>query len=329
MKMSLLARLKKKCRRALEWMKLQRESALDAHRYFCSASWAGPAKKHELTHIESDLIKHYHVLEKGLVMADFRPRSGVAILKRLIVLTSIWKDAGGDENEFHFQAALAVIKSYHRKHHNLNIDVSDLIPPGFCDEDEICKVDAGSKLPNEISADDLAKFDRFALSRHSVRQFSLDRVPEHDLLTSAVEVAISAPSVCNRQTWRVHLYEGEAAQKMLSFQNGNRGFGHLIPTVAIVTSDMRLFGGGGERYQGWIEGGLFSMNFLLALHARGLSSVALNWSRLNKDDRLLRAAAKIPEHERIIMLIGCGYASEGHEVTCSPRSPVSQYIKWH
>lgn len=327
--MSFLARIKKKCRRSLEWVKLQRESALDAQRYFRSASWAGPVKRHELAHIESDLIKHYHVLEKGLVMSDFRPRSGTGVLKRLIVLTSIWKEAGGRECEFHFQAALAAIKSYHRKHQDLNIDVSDLIPAKFWDEEDAITTEAGSKLPNELSADDRARFDQLALSRHSVRQFDLDRVPDRDLLTGAVGVAISAPSVCNRQTWRVHFYEGAAAQEMLSFQNGNRGFGHLIPMVAIVTSDMRLFGGGVERYQGWIEGGLFSMNFLLALHARGLSSVPLNWSRLNKDDRALRKAANIPDHERIIMLIGCGYASADHEVTCSPRSPVSNFIKWH
>ena len=97
MKMSFLPRLKKICRRTLEWLKLQRESSLDAHRYFRAASWAGPVKRHELYHIESDLIKHYHVLEKGLAMADFRPRSGIEVLKRLVVLTSIWRDAGGDE----------------------------------------------------------------------------------------------------------------------------------------------------------------------------------------------------------------------------------------
>ncbi|YCM42407.1 nitroreductase family protein [Verrucomicrobiaceae bacterium 227] len=327
--MSFLARVKKKCRRALEWVKLQRESALDAHRYFRSASWAGPVKRHELAHIESDLIKHYHVLEKGLAMADFRPRAGTEVLKRLIVLTSIWKDAGGDEKEFHFQAALAVIKSYVLKHRALDLDVSDLVPPGFFESYLHVDSKAGAKLPNEILADDLTKFDQIALSRHSVRQFNLARAPEHELLTAAVEIAISAPSVCNRQTWRVHFFEGEAAQKILAFQNGNRGFGHLIPTVAIVTSDLRLFAGGAERYQGWVEGGLFSMNFLLALHARGLSSVALNWSRSNRDDRLLRAAGEIPGHERIIMLIGCGYASEDHEVTCSPRSPVAHFIKWH
>lgn len=313
----------------MEWAKLQRESALDAQRYYRAASWAGPVKKHQLAHIESDLIKHYHVLEKGLVMEDFRPRSGVEVLKRLIVLTSIWEDAGGAKDGYHFKAALSAIRSYYRRHEKLGVNVTDLIPSRFYESESGTQIEAGSKVPLDVSPEELAAFDRVALSRHSVRQFQLDRVPEHHLLTSAVEVAISAPSVCNRQTWRVHYYEGEEAQKILSFQNGNRGFGHLIPTVAIVTSDMRLFGGGVERYQGWIEGGLFSMNFMLALHARGLSSIPLNWSRLNKDDRLLREAGGIPGHERIIMLIGCGYASEGLEVACSPRSPVSDFIEWH
>lgn len=329
MKNSILRVLKKKMRRALEWVKLQKESACDAHRYFRAASWAGPGRKHELAHLESELIKHYHVLEKGLVMPDFRPRSGKAVLKQLIVLVKTWGRAGGSENAFHFLAALEAINSYEKKHQEIGVDVSDLISGGLPCVGLQFESEAGAKKPREISAESLAHFDEIALSRHSVRQFSPDRMPPRELLESAVGVAISAPSVCNRQTWRIHFYSGETAQKILSFQNGNRGFGHLIPIVAVITSDLRLFAGGVERYQGWIEGGLFSMNFLLALHARGISSVPLNWSRTNHDDCRFRKAADIPEYERVIMLIGCGYAAGDQEVTCSPRSPISYFSKWH
>ena len=329
MKISYIARIKKSTRRFLEWCKLHRESFQDANRYYQSASWAGPVEKHKIAHLRAELIKHYHVLEKGLVMSDFRPRSGIPIVKQLVVLVSRFGAAGGAADDCHFQVANSVLQAYHQRHEDLGIDVSDLIPLEILELKIPTGIKGGSKLARDISSDELAKFDRIALSRHSVRQFDPERRPERDLIVASVKTALSAPSVCNRQTWRVHLYEGSKAQEVLSLQNGNRGFGHLIPTVAVVTSDMRYFAGGAERFQGWIEGGLFSMNFLLSLHARGLSSVALNWSRLNKDDLKLRAVGEIPAYERIIMLIGIGYALPEHIVASSFRSTSDQFITWH
>ena len=325
--------VKKKIRRTLEWFKLQKECAFDAHRYFRAASWAGPGGKHELAHIHSELIKHYHVVEKGLAMADFRPRSGVPVLRRLIELLAIWKDAGGKLDDYHYLGACNVVVSYHQKHKALKVDVSDVIPFDFfgivIEKGEEGPQMGGVKDPLSVARAVLSSFDEIALSRHSVRQFDESRLPARKLINGAVEVALSSPSVCNRQTWRVHLYEGDAAQEVLSLQNGNRGFGHAIPTVAIVTSDMRYFSGGVERYQSWIEGGLFSMSFLLSLHARGLSSIPLNWSCLNRADRKLRGQAGIPKHERIIMMIGVGYARKGHVVALSPRSAVENFVNWH
>ena len=321
--------LKKATRRGLEWVKLMVESAQDAHRYYRAASWAGPGGRHRMTHIEADLIKGYHVLEKGLAMAAHRPRAGADVLRNLLATARLWKDSGGDESAFHYRAARAVIRAYEEKHRSLGVDVSDLIPPSLLEGLPADLPAGGWRPPTEVAVDVLAHYDRIALSRHSVRHFDPERIPDRGAVTAAVRVATSTPSVCNRQTWRVHFYEGTEAQRILSHQTGNRGFGHLIPMVAVVTSDMRLFASGLERYQAWIEGGMFGMNFILALHARGISSVVLNWSRLNKDDRQFRAAAGIPGHERIAMLIGCGYAAPGHEVTCSPRAPFEGFITWH
>lgn len=325
----ILAKAKKACRRLLERVILHRETFLDAERYYASASWAGPVRKHQLAHIESDLIKHYHVLEKGLSMAEFRPRAGTDVLKRLIELLDIWTREGGSSDSFHYLASQAAVQAYAAKHQSLGIDVSDLIPPSVLGSASSDSPKAGWKSPTSVTAAELASFDKIALSRHSVRNFDPDKIPDRSVVDDAVRVAASTPSVCNRQTWRVHLYESHEAQRILAHQNGNRGFGHLIPLVAVVTSDMRLFGGGAERYQAWIEGGLFSMNFMLALHARGLGTVALNWSRPNRDDRQLRAVAGIPAYERIIMMIGIGYARADHDVACSPRPSVEHFIRRH
>jgi nitroreductase len=329
----IIAKTKKKARRMLEWCKLHAESFRDANRYFRAASWAGPVERHKLAHIESDLIKHYHVIEKGLAMPDFRPRAGVEVLRQLVRLVEDWQRNGGDATSFHFQAALSLLRSYHERNLQAGVEVSDLIPPGVFDLTRRhlseCSPVGGAMSASATWSGRPEDFDTLAFSRHSVRDFDAARVPARELVMDAVRVATTTPSVCNRRTWRVHVFQGEQAQSMLSHQNGNRGFGHLIPCVAVVTSDMRLFAGGAERYQGWIECGLFAMTFLLALHARGLGTVALNWSRSNKDDGLLREAARIPEYERIAMLIGVGYPAPGHLVTCSPCPPPEHFTTWH
>jgi nitroreductase len=145
---------------------------------------------------------------------------------------------------------------------------------------------------------------------------------------AAVDLAMRSPSVCNRQTARIHVFTGEDAQRALSFQSGNRGFGHRIPMVIIVTSDLRYFTGTAERYQGWIDGGMFSMLLLLALHAQGLGAVSLNWSVNNERDRELRNAVAIPEYERVIMLIGCGFPSPDGLVPVSSRRLATDVASW-
>jgi len=325
----MLLTFKKKLRRTFERIKLYIESIRDADRYFHAASWAGPCEHHKLSHLEAEIIRHYHVLEKSICMPDFRPKAGKDVLRGLIVILERWKSEGGNLDLTHYRAAKDVVRSYYERHKKLGIDVSDLIPAPFIKEPSDKPKIGGFKTPLEVSTEDLACFEKIALSRHSIRNFNPEHVPDRATVLDAVRIAISTPSVCNRQTWRVHFFEGAEAQQILAFQNGNRGFGHLIPLVAVVTSDMRLFSGGKERYQAWIETGMFSMNFILALHSMKIGSIALNWSRLNNDDILFRKFSLIPDHERIAMLIGCGYASKDHNVTCSPRSPLDDFVFWH
>src|SRR3546814_1994141 len=71
----------------------------------------------------------------------------------------------------------------------------------------------------------------------------------------------------------------EIIDRALSLQNGNRGFGHEIPCLLILCTDLSAFDTAGERYQHWIDGGMFSMSLVWALHALGYSSCCLNWSK--------------------------------------------------
>src|SRR3546814_8739546 len=81
------------------------------------------------------------------------------------------------------------------------------------------------------------------------------------------------------------LQSREIIDRALSLQNGNRGFGHEIPCLLILCTDLSAFDTAGERYQHWIDGGMFSMSLVWALHALGYSSCCLNWSKTPSDGR--------------------------------------------
>jgi len=276
-------------------------------------------------HLESDIIQRYHVLEKGLSMRDFHPRFGKELVIQLVKMLRDWDSGGYPQDHCQILSAKATLSAYLQRHEVLGVDIQDILPD-IPREPSLAPGGVKSYFP--ISGSHKESFEAVLRTRASVRSF-LPLEPEKHIIESAVEVARFTPSVCNRQTWRVHVYFGNDAQKVLKLQNGNRGFGHLVPCVLVVTSDLRYFAGVTERYQAWIDGGMFSMSLLLQLHAMGLGAVSLNWSVMNDQDVALRASADIPDSERIIMLIGCGYPAPETSVAVSARKPVSHFLTFH
>jgi hypothetical protein len=57
-----------------------------------------------------------------------------------------------------------------------------------------------------------------------------------------------------------------AIEQVLALQNGNRGFGHLAKRVLIVSADLHAFIGPIERNKAFVDGGMFAMSLLYALH---------------------------------------------------------------
>lgn len=304
------------------------ESFQDAWRYFRSSAISGNRYGNGQAHLESDIIRLYHVAEKSLSMPEFKPRSAREVVVSLHQSLQRWEGP----MDCQIRSGWSVLEAYRAKHEELGIDITDILPQDFAVPSETAGERGGTggvKIYNPQNPDDLATFLRVMTSRVSVRNFDPERIPEPELLERAVSAAMSAPSVCNRQTWKAHCFQGDLARKVLSFQNGNRGFGHTIPTVFVVTSDLRFFLGASERYQGWIDGGMFAMCLLYGLQAQGLGAVALNWSVLNKRDKELRQAASLPKHERVIMLIGCGHPAEGATVPVSTRRGLDEVLVRH
>ena len=125
--------------------------------------------------------------------------------------------------------------------------------------------------------------------------------------------------MCNRQPWNVRFFRGEDALRALGHQNGNAGFGPDVPVVALVTTDLRLFAHTSERNQAWIEGGLFAMTLVWALHSLGVDSCMLNLSRRSTELDDMRNDLNVDEAEVPIMMIAVGYGRPGHRRARSPR----------
>ncbi|MEZ7956911.1 MAG: nitroreductase family protein [Rubritalea sp.] len=290
----------------------------DAWRFFKASTVTGNYFGNDTAHLESDIIRLYHVVEKSLSMPAFRPRSSLNMVRQLQASLDKWDGLEGP----HIASARVVLEAYRKKHEELGVDISDVFSGGATS----CILDGqgGVKPYHSHTHLDREVFLRVMIGRVSVRNFDVERIPDQKILGRAVTAAMSSPSVCNRQTSKAYCFTGQRARELLALQNGNRGFGHTIPAIFIVTSDLRLFTGTTERYQAWIDGGMFAMSLLLGLHGGGLGALALNWSVLNRRDRELRQAASIPDHERIIMLIGCGYPTEGAVVPVSTRRDLEE-----
>jgi len=301
------------------------ETLKDAHRFLRSGN---PLHRESSDHAirEGEIVRNYHVIEKGLSMPEFRPGFGEDQVAHLVGIIQDWERKGLPLDNGQLYAAKAVLMAYRKRHELIGHQAADRIPGSLSAPDPSC---GGTKPHVPASPSDLDSFARIVRSRASVRSFIPDQLPDQELVNLAIDDARWSPSVCNRQTARVHLYTGDRAAELLRFQSGNRGFGHRVPLLMIVTSDLRYFSGINERNQGWIDGGIFSMLLLLGLHARGLGAVALNWSVLNHTDEMIRKPAAIPPHERIIMMIGCGVPEPDCVVPMSRRRSVSEIARWH
>lgn len=170
----------------------------------------------------------------------------------------------------------------------------------------------------------------FLQSRSSCRMFQAGKLDER-LLTSVVELAQSAPSQCNRQSSRVHVYQDRTViAQLLDLQGGSRGFAQSVDNLFVVTSEVTAWGGAGQRNQLYVDGALFSMGLLLACHANGLGACPLNLAILNSVEKKIRTVGGIAPSERLIMMIAVGTPLESHfRAARSPRRLTAEVLELH
>lgn len=294
-------------------------------------------KKHSATlyvknagQLEGKIIAHYHVIEKGLSYENVRLGFGKGVVIELIKLLHEYNEKKYDASNKQYNIAVSVVSKYIEIHDNAHYDISK-IKDDFEKIESPVMCNGGGSL--QLKKDDIIQksksdFRELAFSRYSIRDFTEKKV-DTDLLEEAVRIAMKSPSVCNRQTSRVYIVsDKDRIKKHLSYQNGNRGFGHKINKLLIVTSDLHYFNGSFERNQNFVDAGIFTMSLLYAIHYLGLGAITLNWCADYDKDKKYRQFSKINESENIILMIGVGHIPDKIKVPISYRKQVEDIIRY-
>lgn len=293
---------------------------------------SGVLAPHRREVLEASIIKNYHRIEKGLALRSPRLGFGQEAIELLLAETRgfIARFGPSRVTAEATQTLDEYLRFNAREGHPLGRLEAEIADLRLRHQDTLnCECGGGTlQITREtIQRDGRRDLRGFFATRHSIRQFSEQPI-DMALITDAVVMAQKSPSVCNRQSGRVFVVSEKALQaKLLALQNGNRGFGDQADKLLIVGADLDCFLSVGERYQAWIDGGMFAMSLIYALHSLGLGSCCLNWSVEPESDRALRQAAGLPDNISIIMLLAVGHLPEALRVAQSPRRPLAEVMQ--
>lgn len=310
--------MKQQLKRIKAAIEIIADSIHDAGRYF---RWSQSGRQVlSPAQLEGRLLAKAHSIEKGLSMPVVRSFFGQEALKELCARMDQYEAAGLDRNGTAYVKGQHAIAAYLAHHEGQLLPESlDFIRPraaGMATPEHGGVLEVRSDRIKREAAGDFASL---VYSRHSIRDFASSPV-DPEVIDRAVALAQRSPSVCNRQSGRVYaLTDPTMLNLALKIQGGNRGFGDGIGTLLVVTADLSIFRDSKERNQGFVDGGLFAMTLIYALHFLGLGCCALNWSAGRNKDRKLRALIGIPDNELVIVLLGVGHLKAEFRVASSPR----------
>jgi nitroreductase len=155
---------------------------------------------------------------------------------------------------------------------------------------------------------ELEQLEALFWQRRSTRWFAAKDV-DHTQIDKAIELASLAPSACNRQPYYFYVSKNkEQATKLAKLAVGTGGFADNFPCVMAVVGDLSAYPHEKDRHLIYIDGALASMQLMLALETLGMSSCPLNWPDIEFRERAVNELLDLPPEQRVIMLIGIGFA---------------------
>lgn len=162
--------------------------------------------------------------------------------------------------------------------------------------------------------------DQLFLTRHSIRDY--DESPVNiQRIEEAIELALRAPSACNRQANQVYVI---SAQDRINVGSQNE---YNADKYVIITGNIRAFNLN-EQNDWIVSASIFAGYLSLALHAKGIGSCVIRKDIVEESTycKNLRKLLSIPDDEQIIIEIAIGNYKESFDVPISHRKEAKDII---
>ena len=174
-----------------------------------------------------------------------------------------------------------------------------------------------AKKSNSVSYKELLSL---ANNRNSVRWFVTNSAPCECDVSKAVELALKAPSACNRQSFEyIFITETELLMKVLSLAGGAVGFREGIPSLMVVVGDYSGYLLERDRHLIYIDSSLATMQLLLAFETLAYNSCVLNWPESDINNYRVNKLLNLPSYKKVIMLIAVGKGEQGGGIPFSQK----------
>ncbi len=299
------------------------------------SSFTSTKESDEEAKLRNSIYIYTHIIEKGLSLKDVRLGFGVPKVKKLFFYLE--KYYNKYRHGYILPFALSVIQKYLAFHseHSYTVDaeivnkyneLKDIICDGINSSADVYESGAKLVTKEEIMGTNF-DFMSFAKKRHSVRNFTGKPISQDDLI-DALRMAEYTPSACNRQPWVIRVFtQRENIHKILEIQKGSRQFVNDISALVLVASTYNSFSIS-EKAQPYVNGGLYAMTFLYALHAKGLGAIPLNLGLDPKEVREIKKLADLGVSDVPVILIAVGDISDSLKVANSCRVSYKEYTKF-
>lgn len=279
----------------------------------------------------TDLSIRAHAIEKGMSIGNVK--IGFGQQKVMALLNDLNRYFGlGGAKEFVAETC-SIINKYLLFNEELGADMSRVrkaYDKFLSEKDITVTTDMGGILRLTLSEEkEKAKlpFGEFSQSRHSIRDFGKEPVSE-ETIRKALKMCEHTPSACNRQTWKIYIYKDkEKRQELFNLQLGCKGFSEDMQYAILICGNIRGYNIN-ELYQMYVDGGIYSMNLLYALHYLDVAAIPLTMAHKKSRTKLIKKKLNIPENEMPVLLIGVGSYKEQYKVAVSERKPFEEYCRF-
>ena len=153
-------------------------------------------------------------------------------------------------------------------------------------------------------------FMELAKKRYSCKKYQPDKAVEKEKLDRILAAGQAAPTAKNSQPQHVYVMQSEEALKLVDSLTPCR---YGAPVVLVVTYDSdQQFVYPGEKYaSGAEDASIAATHMMLMAAAEGVDSCWLNFF----DPDRAAEAMKLPEKEKVVLMMDLGYAAPGTRPT--------------